>query len=69
MGIMCLNVLKMSTKYCISAEQGTALRNAQMEMIIVLHKNVIELLHRRSFPSRAEQSVIIPVHVVQWLLF
>lgn len=30
------NVFKMSKKYCISAEQGTALQNAQMEMIIVL---------------------------------
>lgn len=30
------NVLKMSKKYCISAEGGTALQKAQMEMIIVL---------------------------------
>lgn len=32
-------------------------------------KNVMELLHRRPFPSRAEQSAIISVHVVQGFLF
>lgn len=53
-------------KYYIRAEQGTAPQNAQVEMIIILlHKNVIELLCRTFFSSRAEQSVIIPVHVAQ----